>query len=581
MTIAAILTSVFLLFQSGNVSIEGTVTSKTTNKPIAGAQVSLARLQGIPDNPRGMLTRGTLGSGVITIVGTGVVSGARVIGNQGPSVQIPSATTDTSGHFIFTDLAPGTYSIRATADGYVQQESAPGEPGGMTAVVMPSAGQAIRDVALRLTEGGTVSGRVTGSTGEPLVNMEVALVRTTFGPDGRKMMSSVTTAQTNDRGEYRLFWVPPGDYRLSVASSPRPVPGMAFRPETINKYPRVFYPDTRDPESATILVVRSAAEISGMDFRLIEPPKFRIRGRLIDSTGAGTPARGVSIGIYPRDTLVTGGVSSSAPYNPADGTFELRDVPSGRYIIRAQISPAFNPPYEERLQPPLPLTAIAEVDVVGADVDGVVLDVTSPVSISGRIRVEGAASTVSPGRMTVTLRPAGSGMVFGSVPRPAQTDADGTFTLEGVGPGDYLLQFFPPTDFNVKSAVMAGMDILSHPFTVSTSAPGSIDIVLAGNAGRVTGMVSGAQGNASGIQVVLVPDQRDRNDLYRFTRADSGGHFVFPPLPAGSYKAFAFETIEPFSWFDPAVLKPYESAATPVIVGAADVTLNLKVADHN
>jgi hypothetical protein len=575
MTIGALLTSAFLLLQAGNVSIEGIVISRTTNKPVAGAQVSLTKLRRLPGgNPTGIV--GTLGgSGVVTIVGTGnTLSRAMSVEDRGSSAQIPSTTADTNGHFIFTGLEPGTYSVRATADGYVQQDSAPGESGGMTAMVTPSAGQSVNNVVLRLTEGGTVSGRVTGSNGDPLVNLEVALSRTTFGPDGRKISSFVTTALTNDHGEYRLFWVPPGKYRLSVASSARPVPGMAFRPESINKYPRVFYPNTRDPQSATILVVQSAAELSGMDFRLIEPPKFRIRGRLIDSTGAGISPRGVTIGISPRDTEVNGGVSSSAPYNPMDGTFELRDVPSGAYIIRAQISNPMGSPSVERLRPPPPLTAVADVDVEGADVDGVVLDVIPPMSIPGRIRIEGASTTLSPDGMTIALRAAGSGGAF--EPRPAQAGADGNFTLEGVGPGDYMLRLFPQNNLYVKSAMIGGMDILTHPFTVSTSAPGSIDIVLAANAGHLTGTVSGAA-PTSAIQVVLIPDQRDRNDLYRFVRADSSGRFVFPVLPAGSYKAFAFENIEPYSWFDPTVVKTFEAFGVPVTVGNTDVTLELKL----
>jgi hypothetical protein len=32
--------------------------------------------------------------------------------------------------------------------------------------------------------------------------------------EGNRLLDFVQTVQTNDRGEYRLFWLPPGDYRV-------------------------------------------------------------------------------------------------------------------------------------------------------------------------------------------------------------------------------------------------------------------------------------------------------------------------------------------------------------------------------
>jgi len=107
-----------------------------------------------------------------------------------------------------------------------------------------------------------------------------------------------------------------------------------------------------------------------MDFRLNEQPTYRVRGRVADATAGSTPPRAVSISIMPRDSVVNTGISfQSSPYNPADGTFELRDVPRGSYLIRGQL------PFNGRLepgQPPRMPTATTPVDVSG-DVEGVVL----------------------------------------------------------------------------------------------------------------------------------------------------------------------------------------------------------------
>src|SRR5207249_2118339 len=139
---------------------------------------------------------------------TGTIVGP---GGAPTPVQISPATTDANGHFAFSDLEPGPYSLHAFANGYARQEFnvRPGGMNNMSAQVTLAAGTVLRDIVFRLPPGGTVSGRATGSGGEPLVNMEVTLLRSGYDPDGRKRLQQVATAQTNDLGEYRLFWITP------------------------------------------------------------------------------------------------------------------------------------------------------------------------------------------------------------------------------------------------------------------------------------------------------------------------------------------------------------------------------------
>jgi hypothetical protein len=60
------------------------------------------------------------------------------------------------------------------------------------------------------------------------------------------------------------------------------------------------------------------------------------------------------------------------------------------------------------------------------------------------------------------------------------------------------------------------------------------------------------------MPVVLIPDDRKRIDLYRNGYADVAGRFRFFDLAPGGYKVFAWESIEPYSWFDPQVMERYE-----------------------
>src|SRR5262249_51941402 len=154
---------------------------------------------------------------------------------------------------------------------------------------------------------------------------------------------------------------------------------------------------------AAAVDVQPAGELQAMDFRLTEQPTFRVRGRVFDSISGQIPTRGVSIGIVPRDGVVnTGFSSSSSLYNTATGEFELRDVPSGSYTVRAQLPLTTRPdPNQPFVQPPV---AMAGVDVAGADVDGVVLKFVPPVSVSGRVGIDGESVTGNALRVNIALR---------------------------------------------------------------------------------------------------------------------------------------------------------------------------------
>ena len=59
-----------------------------------------------------------------------------------------------------------------------------------------------------LTPTAAISGRVYGASGEPLGNVDVSALKPSY-QDGRRILTAVQTMRTDDRGEYRLFWLPP------------------------------------------------------------------------------------------------------------------------------------------------------------------------------------------------------------------------------------------------------------------------------------------------------------------------------------------------------------------------------------
>jgi len=131
----------------------------------------------------------------------------------------------------------------------------------------------------------------------------------------------------------------------------------------------------------------------------------------------------------------------------------------------------------------------------------------------------------------------------------------------------------------VKEIRFGSTDAVSNLMVFSGQTSDTLEIVFGKDAGKIsgTGRVDSQQ-LTSGAQVVLVPNERTRQDLYKSAGTGPNGQFTFPSVPPGSYKIFAFENVEPFSWFDPSVLAQYEAQGRPVTVAeSSNVTLDLKV----
>jgi len=126
-----------------------------------------------------------------------------------------TATTSASGQFAFQNLEPGQYRLSASRNGYIRMEYGARSPNRAGLPIGLNAGQRIGDVILQLMPAGTISGRVFDRDGEPLANVNVEALKYSY-QEGQRLMNVVQTSRTNDLGEYRLFWLQPGQYFVSA-----------------------------------------------------------------------------------------------------------------------------------------------------------------------------------------------------------------------------------------------------------------------------------------------------------------------------------------------------------------------------
>jgi hypothetical protein len=180
--------------------------------------------------------------------------------------------------------------------------------------------------------------------------------------------------------------------------------------------------------------------------------------------------------------------------------------------------------------------------------------------------------------------------MLGPIPQPAAVNADGAFVLENVAPGEYQVSIpgIPPAlgpaasagpPFYLKEAKFGAVDVLRESLTISGPASAELQLVLASDAGQVTGQVTDAHEQpVTPVQIVLVPDRHERRDLYKIGVTDARGTFTLRNVPPGTYRAFAVDSTLMQSFFDPAIMQKLEPSGRSLTVSSsASVNVNLKV----
>jgi len=592
-------------------TVTGTVVRSTTGEPISRAAVTMTRVAA--PGPRG---GGPQGPGP----GQPAQQGQR--GQQQAQQQPLTFTTNTDdqGKFQFKDVDEGPYRIVAVRNGFARMEYGQRTFNRPGTVVNIRAGQQVTDVSFRLSPASTISGRVLDSLGEPLPGVTVQAVRSTYDATGKRTLQPVGSARTNDLGEYRVYWINPGRYVVSAnaarstldlitssasqaaaqaqnqaqaqqAAQAAALFGTGANPNEIIDpgFGLTYYPGTTEASRALGIDLQPGSEMRGVDFTLVRTQRVRITGTVIDTT-TGRPPQNAAVSVAPRNASATSPLdallgmdpSGGNRYDPNTGEFVVVNVASGSYwlqvIAQGQAAsppgaPDAPPTTQEALNALNSInSARIPVEVLGSDIANLTLNVGPGLTVAGRIQIEGGqpANSTDLQRIGVQLQSSSGGgnilaLLQGGVIRAA---ADGTFSIPRITAGDYKLVVSGlGPNLYLKSARLGQSDALNG-VTISEPLNGSLEIALRSNPGQVSGnVVDATLKPIGGVQAVLVPDQaRDRQDLYKTAVTDQDGRFTFRGITPGDYRIFAWEDIEPFAYFDPAVVKQYEAVGKAIRV---------------
>jgi hypothetical protein len=551
-----------------------------------------------------------------------------------------STTTDDAGRFVFRLLPAGSYSApRASKAGYVPVIYGQKRVNGIGTPVTLIEGQRLA-IEFKMIRGAVITGMIVDQ-GRPAANASVQATAVRVVNGVRVASDSYYYggggyATTDDRGIYRIFDLPPGDYvvavsgRSSSASAPvRPITdaemqwaqqqlqggygsgsaapgsyGTAAPPPAQAVAPApVYFPGTTVAMQATPVTLGPGQERSGVDFGLQVVPTARIAGAVFGLDGQ--PAASAQVSLVPRtdasiaqmdiimfDAMIMGRSVTT------DGKFSLPTVKPGEYTIAVRGASRSDAPAAGagRGGPPpaMNLWASADITVDGVDQTDLVLRLTPGVDIAGRISFEGD-DTQKPADLStisVRLRSAPSAGMTVSVGVPsAPVNADGTFVLKGVTPGRYLVNSYVPSNsmtptWTMRSARVGDVDAGDVAFEVG---PGretpDLSVIFTDKVGELSGhLLDGANKPTSQLSIILFPTDKamwwqGSRRLRSPVRPANDGVFKFTGLLAGEYYLAALTDFDQADVYKPEFLEQVAAVAMKITIGEGEKKLqDLKIA---
>jgi hypothetical protein len=471
-----------------------------------------------------------------------------------------NAISDSAGRFKIDNLPPGQYSINGSRADYFDGKD-------RSAIVTPGKSS---DVSVSMVSGGVISGRVLFAN-RPVANATVNAYVTTY-QNGYPILRIVAEETTDDRGDYRLFWLPPGEYY--VAAIPRAIAGantataaLLTRPD---KPGRTYFPSATESRSARRIRVKEGEQVQAMEIAMRPPgAPYHIAGVVTSTIGtAATLALVAHNTDVPDDPWAYGsrniGTITFAPSRdqnaPLAGTFDIGGIANGDYQLIAftrENNPDGGSGYA---------FGDTHIEVRDGDLSNIQVSISPTKRVTGSVLIDGRPPLNT--QVKVSLQADGPTVkipVYQGVGARAvvANDQDGSFMIPAVGTGHFRVAVasLPPSVY-VQDVRQGARSVFDSGLDITGDAPAPLQILLSGNAATVQGAVQDMRRKAiPGAMVVLAPLEQRRGNraLYKTAVADSDGNYVIRGVAPGDYKMFAWEKLsDDGSWFNSHFLAAYE-----------------------
>jgi len=477
--------------------------------------------------------------------------------------------SDAKGRFVFPNLPTGKYRLTTLRAGYVSvRPEGRRSPLDAGVWITTRQGQPLKDVVLRIFRAGAISGRVLDARGQPVVNAEANLIRQSYDDRGRQISQpqylgrDLGGGTTNDRGEFRIFGIPAGEYRVRISPD---ISETVFQPNAGDEIEQeTYYPGVPDFASAGPVRVEWGSEIRLSDMTVPMLKAGPVKLKIVNETGVPEGESDFrSFEIY-RDGQVIAGVISGASLTGGSGRFELRGgLPPGKYDIR--LGWGGNESME---------AGRATIEVSGTEVTGNIVVRKAPV-VTGKLLLQGPGGTQP---LAASIR-----LESGSIQLAARANSSGAFSIRGVPVGEYDASFgrLPDGAF-IKNVRANGSEVSADRIPVQSET--SLELVFASAGATVEGVVKNSKGlPISGAAVVLVPEgpAQELSQMYRTTHSDLSGHFTLDDILPGTYFVYAWMEMDGAAYRNADFMKRFESRGQALRIRETEaVQMDVPLADE-
>ncbi len=350
---------------------------------------------------------------------------------------------------------------------------------------------------------------------------------------------------------------------------------MTDEPDALG-YAPTYYPGVTSLGEAARLTVGLSAELGAVDFAVRLVPTATVSGVVFNADG--TPASAAQVMLMPDEGSAPppARLGALGARVQADGGFDVRNVPPGRYVLRALTR-------SRRRGGGTPTFASQALTVDGYDLSDLTLVLAPGATVSGSISFEtmGQTPPASVTRIRVTANSLDPIPLAGSVDTRVESDA--TFQLQNVADGARLVQASGvPDGWILKGVYLNGEDVIDTPLDFGgTGHVDGLELVFTDQISLLSGIVHDGRGTPlPDFTVVAFPSSetlwQPQSRHIQASRPDQNARYRIRGLPPGEYLLAAVEVVQQGEWFDPRFLERLRSSAARLSIDEGETKdLNL------
>ncbi len=414
---------------------------------------------------------------------------------------ITSAQSEPDGTYTVPGLAAGNYEVQFVSPSgeYVSQYYDNQAKFSEATKVPVAAGVPTSPINAEMaTADGSLSGEVTSAANHAAVPDVVVKVY-------EAGVGHVASATSESDGDYKVSGLAPGSYEIEFVA-----PSAAYLTQ--------YYGGGASLDAATPVPVAAGSNTAEIDTALKAPGG--ISGKVTNAAKTAD-LEGVEVEVFGSH-----GELLAFPDTAANGTYSVSDLATGSYVVEFVPTAGYLGQYYNGA---FSLAQASRVSVTAGSVtSGVNAALTSTGAISGTV----TSASSHEGLADVEVQVYAPGGEFAG---SAKTGSNGTYTVSGLAPGGYLVEFVALSGGDARQFYdEASLPTEATGVSVSGGETTSNVNAALNASGAISGKVTRAS-NAEALEGVEVEVYDSGGDPIASAQTGSGGTYTVSGLPAGSY----------------------------------------------